>query len=84
VTGARADGDCYRIEAMPEAPADSIHPKSALAWRTWLEPHHARGQGVWLISYKLAAGKPRMAYDEAVADQAGGGDCNLGRGERAG
>jgi uncharacterized protein YdeI (YjbR/CyaY-like superfamily) len=52
---------------MPEAPADSIHPKSALAWRTWLEPHHARGQGVWLISYKLAAGKPRMAYDEAVA-----------------
>jgi uncharacterized protein YdeI (YjbR/CyaY-like superfamily) len=52
---------------MPEAPADSIHPKSALAWRTWLERHHARGQGVWLICYKLATGKPRMAYDEAVA-----------------
>jgi uncharacterized protein YdeI (YjbR/CyaY-like superfamily) len=31
VTGARADGDCYRIEAMPETPTDSIHPKSALA-----------------------------------------------------
>jgi uncharacterized protein YdeI (YjbR/CyaY-like superfamily) len=67
VTGTRADGDCYRIEAMPEVPTDSIHPKSALAWRKWLERHHARGQGVWLISYKLATGKPRMAYDEAVA-----------------
>jgi uncharacterized protein YdeI (YjbR/CyaY-like superfamily) len=52
---------------MPEATADSIHPTSALAWRTWLERHHARGQGVWLISYKQATGKPRMAYGEAVA-----------------
>ena len=52
---------------MPEAPTDSVHPTSAQVWRKWLERHHARGQGVWLISYKLATGKPRMAYDEAVA-----------------
>ena len=67
MTEARADGDCYRIEAMPEVPTDSIHPKSALAWRKWLERHHARGHGVWLITYKQATGKPRIAYDDAVA-----------------
>jgi uncharacterized protein YdeI (YjbR/CyaY-like superfamily) len=52
---------------MPEAPTDTIHPKTALAWRKWLERHHARTQGVWLISYKVATGKPRITYDEAVA-----------------
>jgi len=46
---------------------ESVHPKTALAWRKWLEQHHTRGQGVWLISYKQATGKPRIAYEEAVA-----------------
>lgn len=52
---------------MSEPSTDSLHPKTALAWRKWLERHHARTQGIWLISYKVATGKPRIAYDEAVA-----------------
>jgi uncharacterized protein YdeI (YjbR/CyaY-like superfamily) len=52
---------------MAELVTESIHPETALEWRKWLERHHARGQGVWLISYKVATGNLRMAYDEAVA-----------------
>ena len=52
---------------MPERTIESIHPKTVLAWRKWLERHHTRAQGIWLISYKVATGKPRIAYDEAVA-----------------
>ncbi len=49
-------------------PPNSIHPKSRAAWRRWLEQNHTRAEGVWLISYKKAAGKPRFEYDEAVEE----------------
>jgi len=52
---------------VAELDTETIHPKTALAWRKWLERQHARTQGVWLISYKVATGKPRITYDEAVA-----------------
>jgi len=52
---------------MTEAPTNTIHPKTALAWRKWLERYHVPSQGIWLISYKVATGKPRIAYGEAVA-----------------
>ncbi|MBM3793943.1 MAG: hypothetical protein FJW31_07710 [Acidobacteria bacterium] len=53
-----------------EAPANSVHPKSRAAWRRWLEKHHARGQGVWLIRYKQDAGggKQRFAYSGAIEE----------------
>jgi uncharacterized protein YdeI (YjbR/CyaY-like superfamily) len=53
---------------MDEAPADSIHPKSRKAWRTWLQKHHERDQGVWLISFKKVSGKASMGYDAAVEE----------------
>jgi uncharacterized protein YdeI (YjbR/CyaY-like superfamily) len=53
---------------MNDAPENSIHPLSRTEWREWLEHHHTRTQGVWLISYKKAAGKPRVEYDEAVEE----------------
>jgi len=52
---------------MPEASTNTIHPKTVLAWRKWLERQHAHTQGIWLIRYKVATGKPRIAYDDAVA-----------------
>jgi uncharacterized protein YdeI (YjbR/CyaY-like superfamily) len=33
-----------------------------------LERHHTRSEGVWLISYKKASGKPRFEYEEAVEE----------------
>jgi uncharacterized protein YdeI (YjbR/CyaY-like superfamily) len=35
-------------------------------WRRWLERNHARKTGVWLVTYKKSAGKPRIEYDEAL------------------
>lgn len=53
---------------MPKAPPNSTHPKTRAEWRTWLEQNHTRAEGVWLISYKKATGKPRFEYDEAVEE----------------
>lgn len=53
---------------MAPTPPNSIHPKSRVAWRRWLEQNHMRADGVWLISYKKATGKPRFEYDEAVEE----------------
>lgn len=53
---------------MTPTPPNSIHPKSRAAWRRWLEQNHTRAEGVWLISYKKATGKPRFEYDEAVEE----------------
>jgi len=53
---------------MAQAPQNSVHAKTRAAWRAWLEKNHARAEGVWLISYKKATGKPRLQYDEAVEE----------------
>ena len=53
---------------MPEPPPNSTHPKTRAAWRDWLAEHHARDEGVWLIRYKQAAGKPTVSYGEAVEE----------------
>jgi uncharacterized protein YdeI (YjbR/CyaY-like superfamily) len=53
---------------MAEPPDNSVHPATRDEWRAWLEAHHARGEGVWLVSYKKAAGRPRVEYGEAVEE----------------
>jgi uncharacterized protein YdeI (YjbR/CyaY-like superfamily) len=53
---------------MPEAPPNSIHPTTLTEWRAWLEQNHTRQEGVWLISFKKATGKPRFDYEEAVEE----------------
>jgi uncharacterized protein YdeI (YjbR/CyaY-like superfamily) len=55
--------DSMRIE-----PENSVHPKSRAEWRAWLEEHHTQTEGVWVISYKKASGKPRMEYEESVEE----------------
>jgi uncharacterized protein YdeI (YjbR/CyaY-like superfamily) len=50
------------------APSRSIHPLTPAEWRTWLERHHTQPNGVWLISYKQATGKPHVTYAEAVEE----------------
>lgn len=53
---------------MVEAPLNSIHPTCRAEWRVWLEQNYTRQQGIWLISYKKSAGKPRFDYGEAVEE----------------
>lgn len=51
-----------------DPPENSVHPLSRAEWRTWLADNHTRNAGVWLITYKVATGKPRVEYDEAVEE----------------
>jgi len=53
---------------MKEAPLNSVHPLSRAEWRTWLAENHTRAEGIWLVSYKKATGRPRFDYDEAVEE----------------
>src|SRR5215207_10657148 len=54
--------------AMQDAPENSTHPATRAEWRAWLEQNHTRPNGVWMISYKKAVGKPYVTYDEAVEE----------------
>lgn len=53
---------------MVQPPPNSIHPQSPVEWRAWLEANHTRREGIWLISYRQASGKPRVDYEEAVQE----------------
>jgi uncharacterized protein YdeI (YjbR/CyaY-like superfamily) len=53
---------------MAEPPENSVHPLTRAEWRAWLEANHARADGVWLVSYKKATGKPAVTYDESVEE----------------
>lgn len=53
---------------MTRAPANSIQPATRALWRRWLKYHHGRTQGVWLITYKKAAGEARLDYEDAVEE----------------
>lgn len=53
---------------MARLPPNATHPKSRASWRAWLESHHTQTEGVWLVSYKKATGKPRFMYEESVEE----------------
>ena len=53
---------------MAEAPPNSVHPLSRAAWRAWLAAHHGRDQGVWLVRYKAATGRPTLSTDDVVEE----------------
>jgi uncharacterized protein YdeI (YjbR/CyaY-like superfamily) len=53
---------------MADLPENSVHPKTLAQWRRWLEKHHERTEGVWLVTFKKSTGKPRVEYDEAVEE----------------
>lgn len=53
---------------MVEPPENSVHATTRAQWRAWLRRNHTRREGVWLVSYKKATGKPRMEYEESVEE----------------
>ena len=53
---------------MPEPPDNATAPLSRPEWRAWLERHHGRGEGVWLVRYKKGSGRPVLTTDEMVEE----------------
>ena len=37
-------------------------------WRAWLADNHATAEGVWLVTFKKASGKPHLPYDDIVEE----------------
>jgi uncharacterized protein YdeI (YjbR/CyaY-like superfamily) len=48
------------------ADGDRVQPGSVQEWRDWLTQHHARPTGVWLVTWRVGSGGPRISYDESV------------------
>lgn len=53
---------------MANPPENSVHPATRAEWRAWLEQNHTRTDGVWFVSYKKSAGRPRVTYEDAVEE----------------
>ena len=53
---------------MVRLPKNATHPTSRADWREWLQQNHAQPEGVWLVSYKKATGKPRFDYEDSVEE----------------
>ena len=45
-----------------------VYVKSRNEWRDWLNQHHDKSAGIWLVLYKKHTGKPALAYDDAVEE----------------
>ena len=44
----------------------TLYAKNRKEWRSWLAKNHKSAPEIWLIYYKKASGKPRVAYNDAV------------------
>ena len=55
-------------ESIPHDDREQVHVETVAAWRRWLAANHARADGVWLVSWKPATGRPRVAYEAAVEE----------------
>ena len=53
---------------MPEPPDNHVHPLARADWRAWLAAHHGRDEGVWLVRYKKATGRPTLTTDDVVEE----------------
>jgi uncharacterized protein YdeI (YjbR/CyaY-like superfamily) len=57
-----------KVRNMSNPPPNSFQAESVGEWRAWLEQNHTRRQGIWLITYKKASGKPHLSYEESVQE----------------
>jgi uncharacterized protein YdeI (YjbR/CyaY-like superfamily) len=60
-----------RARAAPDKagiPDNAVHPSDRAGWRQWLERHHTRADGLWLVMDKKAAGRINLSYDDAVEE----------------
>ena len=53
---------------VPSRDREQVHVETVQQWREWLARNADRGDGVWLVSWKRATGRPAPTYDEAVLE----------------
>jgi uncharacterized protein YdeI (YjbR/CyaY-like superfamily) len=47
---------------------EQVEVTSAEQLRRWLQAHHDRSLGIWLVTHKKAAGRKHLPYDEIVRE----------------
>lgn len=47
---------------------ETLYVTDREAWRAWLEAHYRTKKEVWLVYYRKATGRPRIAYNDAVEE----------------
>ncbi len=52
----------------PGSDDERVQPADRAAWRAWLAANHSTASGVWAITYRKAAGKSTVTYDELVEE----------------
>lgn len=50
------------------SPDNSVTVETRAEWRAWLAAHHGRGEGIWLVRYKKASGRPTISTDDYVEE----------------
>lgn len=45
-----------------------VHPETRPEWRDWLAANHSGSDGVWLVFWKAASGRPVLPYEAAVEE----------------
>lgn len=53
---------------VPHMDRERVAAETRADWREWLAAHAATSTGVWLVSWKVHTGRPRMSYDESVEE----------------
>jgi len=54
---------------MPEIdPSQLLDVAKRSEWRTWLRKNYKTAKAVWLVFHKKHAGRPRVAYNDAVEE----------------
>ncbi|MEL7059424.1 MAG: YdeI/OmpD-associated family protein [Acidobacteriota bacterium] len=53
---------------MTTPPENAVQPASSADWRRWLEAHHARDEGVWLIRFKKSAPRSNLDLETAIEE----------------
>lgn len=48
--------------------AEQVAVETREAWRAWLSVHHARPDGVWLVSWRRHTGRPALTYEDIVEE----------------
>ena len=71
--GARpwSNGSCERMGRTRRTVSDAyeqVEVTSAAELRRWLASHHDSSPGIWLVTYKKAAGEKHLAYEDIVCE----------------
>jgi len=47
---------------------ERFHPRTRAEWRGWLETHHDHSPGVWVVTWRTGAARPRLGYEDLVEE----------------